>query len=73
MKYLLVFIIVALLAWRWRTSRANPRSSSKSDGNREPTTMRPCDRCGLHVPARESIAGKLGFYCCQEHLQQAEP
>lgn len=73
MKFLLIVAIVAWLAWRWRSSRIQSRSRAKSERTDEPTTMQRCDRCGLHVPAREVITGNLGIYCCQEHLRQAEP
>lgn len=73
MKFLLIFAIVAWLAWRWRLLRIQSRSRTKSKGVVEPTTMQRCNRCGLHVPAREAIAGESGVYCCQEHLQQTEP
>jgi len=72
MKYLLIFAIVAWLAWRWRSSRFQSRASAQSKSDGAPTDMQRCNRCGLHVPTRESITGKSGFYCCQEHLQQAE-
>lgn len=73
MKFLLVFAIVAWLAWRWRSWRIRSGSHAPTESAREPTTMQRCDRCGLHVPAREAIAGKSGVYCSQEHLGQAEP
>jgi uncharacterized protein len=73
MKFLLILAIVAWLAWRWRSSRIRSQSRAKSESVGEPTTMLCCDRCGLHLPARDTIAGKSGVYCCQEHLRQAEP
>jgi len=32
-----------------------------------------CAYCGIHLPRSESIMGKEGFYCCDEHRQMHGP
>ncbi|MCF8168406.1 MAG: hypothetical protein K9J77_07325 [Rhodoferax sp.] len=73
MKFLLIVVVFALLVWHWRTRR----SASKPPPQRKPdpatVDMRRCQHCGVHLPASETIAGRLGVYCSAEHRQRAEP
>jgi uncharacterized protein len=75
MKFLLVFLVVLVIAWRWRTWReSSQRAKSKAqDGGASSTEMIPCRQCGVHLPANEAVAGKLGRYCCHEHRLKVEP
>lgn len=76
MKYLLAFLVVVLVAWRWRTARTarhlNTRNKRQSTAN-GPIDMVRCDHCGTHLPASETITGTRGRYCSQAHQRQAEP
>jgi uncharacterized protein len=74
-KYLLAFLVVLLVAWRWRTERAarqldtqrNPRPTDK------PVDMVCCGQCGVHTPVGSAVTGKRGLYCSLAHRQEAEP
>lgn len=76
MKYLLAFLVVVLVAWRWRTARTarhvNTRHTPQSTA-KGPTEMVRCDQCGTHLPANEAITGSDGQYCSQAHRHLAEP
>lgn len=75
MKYLLGFLVLLLVAWRWRTAR----SARQLDAAQRPrpaappqVTMVRCDHCGVHVPAHEAISGARGTYCSLAHRQKME-
>ena len=75
MKYLLIFLVVMLVAWQWRTAR----SRLKTDASRKhapkpaPMDMVLCAHCGVHVPQSDVLEGKRGAYCSLAHRQIAEP
>ncbi|MDH6592851.1 uncharacterized protein M2165_002740 [Variovorax sp. TBS-050B] len=84
MKYLLVFLVVAVAIWLWRknrreemrdarreqAARARPRPEA---GPATPQAMLRCAHCGLHLPAADAIAGPGGaMYCTAAHRQAAE-
>lgn len=75
MKFLLVFLLVLVVAWRWRTWReATQLKNGKTEaGGSTSGEMVPCSLCGLHLPANEAVVGKLGSYCSQEHRLKVEP
>lgn len=78
MRYLLVFLAVLLLVWRWRTGRsAALQERERAAQNRPPVqgaarTMVACAQCGVHVPADDACKGARGAYCSVAHRQQAE-
>jgi uncharacterized protein len=75
MKYLLVFAVVFLVAWRWRGARSTTMADTrqqKANAQVQPTDMVACRQCGLHLPASESLPGRLGPYCSTAHRQAAE-
>jgi len=76
MRPLLVFLLILVLAWRWRTwrearqqekQRQNPSQAGST------TAMLACRQCGVHVPAQDAVVGRLGTYCCAAHQMQMEP
>lgn len=74
MKFLLVFLVVLIVAWGWRSARKpalreRPKPTAKPPG---PADMVACRQCGVHIPAPDSIDGALGVYCSDAHRQQAE-
>lgn len=75
MRFLLIFLAVLLLAWRWRTSRSaqNPLPQRKAPDVLTPQAMLPCQQCGVHVPANDAVIGTRGAYCSIAHRQQMEP
>ena len=73
MKYFIVLVVVAFVAWRWRSARmavAAPKPHPK--GQVQPTDMVACRHCGLHLPTAESLQGQQGMYCSPAHRQAAE-
>jgi uncharacterized protein len=74
-RFLLIFLVVLVVAWRWRVWResrprkthSNKASASKSIG------MVACHHCGMHVPTHDAIPGALGHYCSLAHRQHCEP
>jgi uncharacterized protein len=74
-RFLLVFLVVLVLAWRWRTWR---ESVQLQKGRQPPTPpaaapMVACRQCGVHIPANEAVTGAQGTYCCVAHRSSAEP
>ncbi|MFY8044681.1 MAG: PP0621 family protein [Rhodoferax sp.] len=74
MKYLLVFGIIFLVAWRWRSSRLQDKREvlTKKQAAATPLDIIACAECGVHVPMGESTQGKKGHYCSKAHLLRAE-
>ena len=78
MKYALIFGLVLVVFWLWRSSRqaiaSNKDSSAKSTsgGDTETTEIVACALCKVHLPRAEALAGKRGLYCSSEHLLQAD-
>jgi uncharacterized protein len=74
-KFLLVFLVVLVIAWRWRTWRESVHLEKREAGVGDTSSaeMIPCHQCGLHLPANEAVVGKLGRYCSQEHRLKVEP
>lgn len=73
MKYLIVFLIIFVVAWRWRSARTSEMldSQQKRDGQ-QPTDMVRCAQCGVHLPANEAVTGRQGSYCSTAHRQLTE-
>lgn len=75
MKYLLVFLVIFLVAWKWRSARTADQIESRRAHERKaaaPTEMVQCVHCGVHVSARDAITGPRGVYCCDAHRALAE-
>lgn len=74
MKYFIVFAVVFLVAWRWRSARSDMAHTrqQKANAQAQPTDMVACRQCGLHLPVSESLPGRLGPYCSTAHRQVAE-
>jgi uncharacterized protein len=72
-RFLLVFLVVLVLAWRWRTWRASEQQRRASDTPPKTTDMVRCAQCGMHVPAHEAVVGLKGQYCSTAHRLSMEP
>ncbi len=74
MKYLLGFLVVLLVAWRWRTERTATRikAQRQREAPRPQIEMVRCDHCGVHIPANEATPGGHGVYCSIAHRQKSE-
>lgn len=75
MKFLLVFLVVLVIAWRWRTWREAGQLPEKRKNGVVPyaTTMVACRQCGLHLPASDAVVGTQGSYCSVAHRLSMEP
>ena len=74
MKYLLVFLVVAVAWHMWRSQRTRdvpPPSPKKNLPKPEP--MVHCDHCGVHLPQSDAISYQGRHYCSQAHLAKATP
>ncbi len=74
MKYLLGFLVMLLVAWRWRTARTAKQLNAQRQhsATRTQVEMVRCDQCGVHVPANEAVPGAQGTYCSIVHRQKKE-
>lgn len=76
MKFLLIFLLVMLVAWRWRAGRSHAIRAKQHQAARNaaaPQDMVRCDHCGLHLPQNDAVPGQHGTYCSTAHRQKAEP
>jgi uncharacterized protein len=75
MKYLLVFLVIFLVAWRWRSMREAEQSQTqhkKAQSKALPVDVVECAHCGVHVPQAEAVHGKRGVYCSSGHRSVVE-
>lgn len=81
MKYVLVFVVLALAFWMWRKNRspgAAPHDERVSGGTQMPRSNAPpqlmvtCAHCGLHLPQAEAVTGQRAVYCSLAHRQKEE-
>ncbi|MEY2861348.1 MAG: hypothetical protein RL392_1806 [Pseudomonadota bacterium] len=75
MKYLLVFLVVLLVAWRWRSAREAQQTDiakKKAAAHALPVDVVECGHCGVHVPRVDAIQGRLTMYCTPLHRNLAE-
>jgi len=74
-KYLVIFLVIFLVAWKWRSARSADQIESRRERERKaaaPTEMVECARCGLHLPARDAVPGQRGVYCGETHRTLTE-
>ncbi len=75
MRYLLLVLFIVLVVWATRLLRRRERQRRprpRPDGQPHPASdddhvMLACAHCGLHLPRSESLPGRGGVYCCEEH------
>lgn len=75
MKYLVLFAVVMVVYMMWRNERRKEMDERKTASPRPtaapealPQDMVRCERCALHLPRNEALAGPDGrLYCSQEH------
>ena len=74
MKFMLILLAVALVAWQWRAARAarHLKETHKKSRKPGPVAMVLCEHCGVHIPENDAIAGQRGAYCSVTHRQNAE-
>lgn len=75
MRFLLIFLVVLVLAWRWRVWRETRQKELQRKQAAKPKTvgMVACNDCGLHIPAGDAVTGTLGNYCSVAHRLHQEP
>jgi uncharacterized protein len=84
MKYLVLFIVLALAYGLWRSKNRRTRPPSPQTKNHTPPPlpvrpppagavqdMVPCAHCQLHLPRCEALVHNAQFYCCEEHRRSS--
>ena len=81
MKYALVFVLIGLVFWVWRSQRlvrkkksaeeVDSKSANHSRALAPSTEIVACAVCNVHLPRPEAITGTHGLYCSVAHKQQA--
>ena len=78
MKYGVIFGLVLVVFWLWRSNRQAIVSNKDDGSQRKPDTaiktteIVACALCNVHLPRADAFAGKRGLYCSTEHQQQAD-
>lgn len=74
MKYLIILVLVFLVAWQWRNTRAThiKTKSTRKKTPQDPVDMVACAHCGIHLPALDAVQGHAGVYCDAHHRATAE-
>ncbi len=81
MKYALVFALVGLIFWFWRSQRLSRKNNNGGQGNAavdrkspavsQATEIVACSVCRLHLPRHDALPGQNGLYCSEAHKQLA--
>jgi uncharacterized protein len=73
-KYLLLFLVFVVVAWRWRAARtpAARKEPKPRPPDTAPSAMVACAHCGVHLPTAEATPGHQGTYCSVAHRQLRE-
>ena len=80
MKYAIVFLLIGVIFWAWRSQRLNRKNESarqdaaKADHSRalgEATEIVACAICQVHLPRPDAVLGAHGHYCSAAHKKQA--
>ena len=78
MKYLLLFAVIFVLAWHWRSTRRAEIAERKRKVHPAkktaagPVDMVQCGHCHLHLALPDAVGGRKGSYCSAEHRALAE-
>ena len=76
MKFALIIAVVLVGIWLFRSGRRQDSPPAKKArepaGSTSPLDMVRCRHCDVHLPAADSVQGKLGLYCSPEHRQRSE-
>jgi uncharacterized protein len=69
MKYLVVVLVVALVAWLLLRPRKadRPKEPRPQPDNSCPQAMLQCRHCGVHLPRAEALVDERGAFCTEAH------
>ncbi|MGE5490097.1 MAG: PP0621 family protein [Actinomycetota bacterium] len=70
LKYFVLFVVMAIVWWRWR--EASRRRGTVSPQQPPVERMVACAHCGVNQPLSESLAAGERFYCCDAHRRLGE-
>lgn len=74
-RLILFVVLVGVVVWMLTTRSRRPPGSPRA-GRRppaEPTAMRECAHCGLHLPQAEALSDDQGRPYCSEAHRRAGP
>lgn len=66
MKYLLLFVFLAVVWWSW-SKRQKSGSDASPQQSPAPEKMVACGHCGVHMPESEAIVAGDRVYCSEAH------
>lgn len=73
MKYLFLLLVILLVIWVIKRSRAASRNQTPPAPEAKNTSeMVSCAHCGIHLPQEEAVSGQKGLYCSTEHRAAAQ-
>lgn len=71
-RLLIGIALIAIAYWGWRQLQQKlSERGAANDAGHSIATVR-CELCGMHVPQQQARRHNAHWYCCQEHLQEAE-
>jgi len=68
-KYLLFFLLVGYVLWRWRDAQAR-RGAAPPPKQAEQTQtieMVACAHCGVHLPVVQALTVRSDYFCSAAH------
>jgi uncharacterized protein len=72
MKFLLLIVLVVAVLLVLRKVQGSRKSVQPPPASRDAEQMVKCAHCGVNQPVSESILTHGRYFCCRDHLLQAE-
>ena len=73
MLKLLIWIVIAWLAYTAWKNYTRRQHAAASPAPREPEQMVACAHCGVYLPRADAVQEAGGYYCSAEHARSRRP
>lgn len=69
---LVLAVVIGIVLWWKQQQRGRPAEPPPQPKGAEPEAMVRCAECGLHLPVSQTLPGRGGVFCSEEHRGRFE-